>query len=251
MDLNALAQRIAGFPDLTHPEKITAFGWWIHRHGAKERFTLADIRNCYDALSMVQPKNFSVQMTRLSERRPPHLLRDSLGFRLEQRVRSELDARLATQGHRLEVAKLLADLPGRVSSRAESTFLSEALTCYQNGAFRAAIVMTWNLAYDHFLAWLLSDTVRLASFNARISIRFPSKAGMVITKREDFDDLKESEVIQIASSAGLISKNTAQVLQEKLTRRNAAAHPSLVEITQYQAEDVITDLVNNVVLTFQ
>jgi hypothetical protein len=35
-------------------------------------------------------------------------------------------------------------------------------------------------------------------------------------------------------------------LREKLKRRNAAAHPSLVVITQAQADDVVTDLVNNV-----
>jgi len=32
------------------------------------------------------------------------------------------------------------------------------------------------------------------------------------------------------------------------TRRNMAAHPSSVVMIQYQAEDAITDLVNNVVL---
>ena len=39
-----------------------------------------------------------------------------------------------------------------------------------------------------------------------------------------------------------------RTLSEKLGKRNMAAHPSLVVITQYQAEDVISDLVNNVIL---
>ena len=45
-----------------------------------------------------------------------------------------------------------------------------------------------------------------------------------------------------------ITGNTKKILTDKLARRNLAAHPSLVEITQYQAEDAISDLVNNVIL---
>jgi hypothetical protein len=47
----------------------------------------------------------------------------------------------------------------------------------------------------------------------------------------------------------VISKNTTEILREKLKKRNMAAHPSQVTIQQSQADDVITDLVNNVVLT--
>ena len=59
---------------------------------------------------------------------------------------------------------------------------------------------------------------------------------------------KESEVIDISKAAGFLHDNIKKILDEKRTRRNIAAHPSLVEITQYQAEDFISDLVNNVIL---
>jgi hypothetical protein len=39
-----------------------------------------------------------------------------------------------------------------------------------------------------------------------------------------------------------------EVLREKLDRRNIAAHPSSVVVQQSQADEVIIDLVNNVVL---
>jgi hypothetical protein len=66
---------------------------------------------------------------------------------------------------------------------------------------------------------------------------------------DDFGDmLKESEVIRIAKSATIISNDVAKILDEKLGRRNSAAHPSGVRIEQLQAEDFIDDLVKNVVL---
>jgi hypothetical protein len=38
------------------------------------------------------------------------------------------------------------------------------------------------------------------------------------------------------------------MLSEEVAQRNIAAHPFLVNITQHQADDVVTDLVNDVVL---
>jgi hypothetical protein len=52
----------------------------------------------------------------------------------------------------------------------------------------------------------------------------------------------------VASSAGLLGGGVVTVLEKELKRRNGAAHPSATEFGQYQAEDAITDLVNNVVL---
>lgn len=60
--------------------------------------------------------------------------------------------------------------------------------------------------------------------------------------------MKESEFVEAARTGNIIDKNTAQILREKLGRRNMAAHPSRVVITQHSADDMITDLVTNVIM---
>jgi hypothetical protein len=66
---------------------------------------------------------------------------------------------------------------------------------------------------------------------------------------DDFGDLlKESDVIKIARSSSIVSHDVAKILEEKLGRRNSAAHPSGVKIEQLQAEEFIDDLVKNVVV---
>jgi hypothetical protein len=66
---------------------------------------------------------------------------------------------------------------------------------------------------------------------------------------EDFaDELKESEVLEICNSAGIINKDIYKILKAKLDRRNSAAHPSSVKIDQLQAEEFIDDIVKNVIL---
>ena len=83
-----------------------------------------------------------------------------------------------------------------------------------------------------------------------ITRRYPKRSGTVTTKHDDFEEFTEAEMIEICYTANLVNKNTTEMLREKLKRRNAAAHPSTVLIVQHQADDVLTDLINNVALTF-
>jgi hypothetical protein len=250
LDLDDLRRIEPELDHWSHPDRIKLFAWYLHTHGARERVDTDAIRKCYQRLNYDEP-NLSRDMARLADRNPPELLRDAGGYRLEARVRSTFEVKYGQAVSSIAVAKLLADLPSKVPSAVESDFLREALLCYRATAFRAAIVMTWNLAFVHLLHWLLADAQRLGTFNARIPIRFPKKQHIQIAMFDDFEDLKESDVIEVASSAGLLGGGIVKILQKELTRRNTAAHPSGVVVTQYQAEDTITDLVNNVVLKLQ
>jgi hypothetical protein len=107
--------------------------------------------------------------------------------------------------------------------------------------------MAWNLTFDHLCRWILADVQRLASFNAASATKYPKKP-VKITRFDDFEELKEFDTIEICRTAGLLPKGTADILRDKLKRRNLAAHPSVQIVTQHQADDVITDLINNVVL---
>jgi hypothetical protein len=111
--------------------------------------------------------------------------------------------------------------------------------------------MTWNLAYSHLLHWILGDTQRLTDFNTAIPRRYPKKAGLIMAKYDDFEELKEFEVIEVCNTASLVSSNIIRILKEKLGKRNTVAHPASVLVVQSQADDVVTDLVNNVVLALQ
>jgi hypothetical protein len=153
------------------------------------------------------------------------------------------------------VSKLLKDLPGKVANEAERTFLKEAIACYHHKAFRAAIIMAWNLTYDHMARWIVADPVRLAAFNSQIAARLglnSKRAGTRIVKREDFEKLEEREVLDIIANASLLpSGNAKKILEIQLTRRNMAAHPSLVSIEAPQADDAISSLVTDILLVLK
>jgi hypothetical protein len=107
-------------------------------------------------------------------------------------------------------------------------------------------VMVWNLAFHHVLQWLMSEPQRIVEFNQALHTRFPRKAP--ITGRDGFDELKESEIIDVCRTARLLNQNMCDILRDKLRRRNMSAHPSSVIVDQSQADDTIIDLVNNIVV---
>ena len=102
------------------------------------------------------------------------------------------------------------------------------------------------LAYDHICELVLAK--HLPDFNVQLPKNYPKADISAINKREDFEFLKESQVLQVCASANIISGNVHKIAKEKLVRRNIAAHPSVIVTTTATAEEFIRDLVENVIL---
>lgn len=247
MTLKELVDQVAGFDDLPPRDKIRLFAWYLHTHCGMETFDNAAVRACFVELHLPDP-NVAMYLPRMLTFSPPDVVKSRGAYYLARAVRTALDAKYGIHQSVVQVSKLLTDLIGKVPDQAEKNFLAEAINCYRVEAYRACIVMVWNLTYNHLLNWLLGDPARLATFNATIPKRFPKKGLFSMEKYDDFEDLKEREVIDICSSGNLINNNVYRILKEKLDRRNIAAHPSMVIVVQSQADDMVTDLVNNVVL---
>lgn len=248
MDLAALKQAIPGLADKSHYDKITIFGWWLHVHKKKPSFTGADIGKCYSDLHFAAPSSFGGYIKGLVDRKD--LLKAGDGYKLENKIREKFDAAYGQSEVTIKVNNLLTDLAAKLPDIAERAYYQEALICYTHGSRRAAIVMTWNIAYSHLCDHVLAK--RLADFNARWQLTFPGmhkNKVRTITKMDDFnDELKESEVLTICRDGGIITKNIYNIMHAALGRRNAAAHPSSVIIDQLQTDAYIVDLITNVIL---
>jgi hypothetical protein len=249
-DLKEFIAGISGFGSWSHADKIRLFAWLQHHLRKKTRFTTGDINWCYSTLSF-KPSNTSQY---LKDMEGKELLKDKNGYYGEGNFIAGYNATYikTKRNTTVVVEKLLAELPGKIPDHAERVFLEEALICFRNSAFRAAIVMTWNLTYFHLCTYVLNH--KLAEFNTEYPIRFAGihkKAkAPTIAKYEDFEaDLKESEVIAICKSANIITQEQFKALDRQIGRRNDSAHPSMMVITYLQAEECIHDLVANVVLT--
>jgi len=247
MDLLALKQAVPGLADRSHYDKIKIFGWWLHAHRKCPAFAGADIGKCYSDLHFASPTSFSGYLQQLVDKK--ELLKVSGGYKLENRVREVFDAAYGQSEVTVKVTDLLTGLADTIPDMAERVYYKEALICYKHGSVRAAVVMTWNIAFSHLCDHVL--TKRLADFNARWQVSYP---GMhknklrSIASMDDFnDELKEAEVLTICRDAGIITKNIYNIMHAALGKRNAAAHPNAVVIDQIQADAYISDLIANVV----
>jgi hypothetical protein len=174
-------------------------------------------------------------------------LKEAGKVKLEGKARAATDKAYGDAPVTIAVTAALTQLPSKIPNVAERVFLTEAISCYRVRAFRAAIVMTWCLAMDHLQRWVLEEAGRLAAFNAASAVRYPKK-GVIVTKFDDFEEFKESEVIEVVGSAGLVTGDVKKVLKHKLDTRNTAAHPSTVTIDEPQANEYILTLVNEVMV---
>jgi len=247
-ELRSLVAGITDFSGWSHANRIRFFAWAQHGIRKKERFSTGDIGWCYSTLSLNKP-NISEYLSGMEQRK--ELLRDGRGYYLEGGLRTKYDAKYGEHDITLNIRQMVKELPDKIPDVAEKDFMKEALICLRHDAARAAIVMVWNIAYYHLCNFILKR--KLAEFNAIYQTRYPNKwrdaKVQTIAKYEDFAvDLKESEVIEICKSAQIITNDVYKILVEKLGKRNSAAHPSTVHVTQVQAEAYIDDLIRNVVL---
>jgi hypothetical protein len=249
MRLSEFASVVPGFDGIGDREKIRHLAWYLHTHCELELFATGDVRRCFEELRLVPP-NVSQHLIRMAEARPPSLIRSKGKYKLHRREMSELDGRYAAHPTTTAASKLLIDLPAKLPDLSERVFLEEAINCYTVKAYRAAIVMTWNLTYDHLIRWIFTDPAKVAALNGAFAKRFPKRPPTVAVS-QDLEDIKEFDVVEACGTAGLVSSNVVRILKEKLTKRNMAAHPSAVVVNEPQANDVITDLVNNVVLALK
>lgn len=226
-------------------DQILHLAWFCHTALGQDRVVTGDIRKLYDQLHL-NPPNISSYLSYLSDGKGRRVIRDKRGFRVEGKCRAKLDEKFTDSATSVDLSPIAAALREKLTNPDEIDFLTEAFDCYKVRAFRSFLIMVWCLSISHLMEFILSDATRLDAFNSSIKIRFPKKS-VVITVWEDFSDLKEFEVIDVAQNAKILSKNRAEILREKLKRRNMAAHPSSIEVTQAQADDYVTDLVNNIV----
>ncbi len=247
MDLPALKALTPGLAEKSHYDKILIFGWWLHVHKNKPAWAPADIARCYDDLHIAQPSSFGGYLQGLVKR--DDLIAKNGQYRLETRARERLDIVHGQTQATIEVSDKLAALAAKFQSAAERAYYEEALICYRYGSRRAAVVMTWNIAFAHLCDHILDK--RLADFNTQWQQTYPGmhkKKIKTVASMEDFNDkLKEAETLTIARDADIITTTVYNFLHTALGRRNAAAHPSNVIIEQIQLDAYLLDLINNAI----
>jgi hypothetical protein len=245
MELQSIVKRVDGFADWNHADRIRFLGWWLHTHGGKEHFQPTDITACHATLHLEAPSVHPFLRSLVDQKQ---LLKSSAGYRLEMKARRKFDDKYGEREETVNIDKMLSELPAKLAGDEQRVYLDEALTCFRSKAWRAATIMTWNLAYDHLLRFTVAH--KLSAFNAALAVHPDkrSKKRDVIASREDLNDLREGFVIDLCQHADVVTTTLIKLLKVSLNIRNDAAHPSGGVFNKMKVESYISELVEGIVL---
>jgi hypothetical protein len=133
----------------------------------------------------------------------------------------ELHSLNASKNPKSKVSKELRGILFKIPPSAKRKFLEEAINCYEVGACRASIIMTWILIMDTLQEYILAE--KLNEFNSALSRQQGLRINR-ITSIDDFTELNEAKFIEICRSATIITHDIRKILDEKLGFRNSCAH---------------------------
>jgi len=126
-------------------------------------------------------------------------------------------------------------------------YLVETVTCYEQGLYRAGILMVWAAAVEHLYIVASDHPGGIKALEAANVARFGnSKTYRQIKKKDDFLYLGEASWLQLAEDAGLMNRNARQMLTERLNLRNRCGHPTKYKPGREETVIFIESLLLNV-----
>ncbi|MDH4223612.1 MAG: hypothetical protein OEV55_08765 [candidate division Zixibacteria bacterium] len=236
--------RKEGFSSLGFTQQVKYLAYFYTKLTNDPIYTAGNIKDYFDLADVTPPSNVNQLCNNLVLKRV--FVPVSNGYKLHRETFRELEHEFSGDKPKRAVSKKLRDLLRKVKPSQNRTFLSEAISCYEIGAYRAAIIMTWLLVVDNLYEYILAH--KLTEFNGALALQ--NLKLKKITTKEDFNDLKEVKFIEIARSANIISNEVRKILDEKLGIRNTCAHPNYIIVKESKATTFIEDLVDNVLIKY-
>lgn len=105
-------------------------------------------------------------------------------------------------------------------------YLDEAVSAYENGLCRAAILMVWAATIEHLYGVVRAHKGGVKAIQAANMARYAARNYREIKKVDDLLYVSESQFLQLGEDAGIFNRNARQVLIERLNLRNRCGHPT-------------------------
>ena len=246
-DLVTYISRFGDFASWSTTRQIDYLAYYLLGQEGTESVTVSELENCLSLLDLRPYSRLQVYLSEEVKKKGGRYVKHTKGYRLERAAFDEIRATVDAEPKRVHVARQLSDLVPKVKDTQERAFLEEAIRSYRVEAYRATIIMVWILTVDHLQKYVFGS--HLTDFNNAIAAH-PDKKMQPIVSYDDFSNLKESRVIELMRSAGVISNDVRKILDEKLGIRNSAGHPSGITFSGHKTTEFALDLIENLLLKY-
>ncbi|MBX3500341.1 MAG: hypothetical protein KF889_12910 [Alphaproteobacteria bacterium] len=223
---------------------VTYFVYYLTEEKGQKAATAKSLKQCFMDCHLPVPGRIAQYLSEGLTSNPVLFVKVPEGYRLERNRRRIIASSLGVRKEVVQTSSTLRALESDITDPQTKDFLKEAIDCYEAGANRAAVIMTWVLAFDHFLNWLFSN--KLTEFNRQLAAKAGMSKAKTVAKIEDFEEINEDHIITTCRSATIITAGVQKTLKQSLDIRNSAAHPSDVKIGPAKTVATIEDLVENI-----
>lgn len=121
-------------------------------------------------------------------------------------------------------------------------FVAEAVTCFENQCYRAAVVLSWVGAVRVIQNYVLNSEI--SAFNRAMIGKF--KDTSPVHKIDAFNQIRESDFLVVLADCNIIDKNIKNELEQCLKLRNSCGHPNSFSLSESRVASHIESLMLNV-----
>jgi hypothetical protein len=251
-DVEIFTSSIKDFFSLKSTVQLECFVYFLTIEKQLGTTQATAIRNCFLIADITPYSNISQylnQNAKGTSKQPPKFLRIKNGYQLHRQLKNSIEALIDKKPLKTQVNKDLRQLLTFIDNPNENEFLKEAIDCYEISAYRASIVMVWNLTIDHLFNFILKH--KITDFNAVLALNTDKRIKITsISVKDDFNEIPENKFIEFCRSSKIVSNDIRKILDTKLGIRNTYAHPSNLVVNESKAIEFIEDLINNVILKY-
>jgi hypothetical protein len=243
-NVEVFARSVAGFSALSTREQVEVLVYYWTAIVGNSAATGSDVENLRLLLKMPRG-GAAATLSSNSRGKARRFVKLPRGYSLARNAEPEVLKRLGRPTAQ-ETSRALREHVGQISSGPLRDYLTEATGAFESGFLRASIVMSWCAAFYVFRDWLFNTHVQ--ALNQHMSTW---KKPKTISTVEDFDDLNERTVLDLAKDSSVLPKGHHKSLVALLDQRNAYAHPSGRSVSEAVAEAFIQQVITEVLSRFK
>ena len=245
---DAFVASIDGFDKLPAAIQSDLLAFYLLTRGGATFVSSATIASLRTALRLTAHNRLPAylsEQTRKRGKRKPQYVKTKEGYVLERGYAAQLEQTYLGRPATRQLATSLRGTLAAINDPAINSYLEEAVAAFEHDHRRAALILTWCVAYGLVRDWIFRN--HLAALNAAMATW---KNPVSITKLDDFQELTEATVLDTARKASLISKEQNKTLRQLLDQRNSFAHPTTKPITPAMVEAYIDTVIREVLPAF-
>lgn len=234
--------QVSGYPEMSSQLQSDLIVLAFHDCCSYAAVLTSDVEAARKAASLPPHKALAQYLSTQTTGKAPTYVKQVSGYSLELSRQEFLRTQYFGRAAARKLATDIRALFSSISDEEMKGYCEECCRCFEHQLFRASIVMAWCAAFHAITGWTFRKW--LSAFNTHATTWKDPKT---ISTAEQFDDLRESQILDTLKVIGAITKAEHGRLKRLLDERNQYAHPSGTAINSAIAEAYLTRVIEDVI----